>query len=266
MRHLIKRLKLRSFPCKRESRVNDWVPATGSPRRERRGVPLAATRGGESDANACREAPMPPWLYPLLLPAYAAALGFGYLCGSIPFGLILTRLAGTADIRAIGSGNIGATNVLRTGRKGLAAATLIGDALKGTLAVLLVYYYYGGEYRYFAHELALPTAAGAFLGHLFPVWLGFRGGKGVATYIGLLIGLAWPAAVAFCLIWLAVAALTRYSSLAGLLAAAAMPLVLWFMHDQQTALLFVLLTMLVWIMHRANLARLLDGTEPKLGR
>jgi hypothetical protein len=127
---------------------------------------------------------MPPWLYPSLLPAYAAALVFGYLCGSIPFGLILTRLAGTADIRAIGSGNIGATNVLRTGRKGLAAATLIGDALKGTLAVLLVYYYYGGEYRYFAHELALPAAAGAFLGHLFPVWLGFRGGKGVATYIG----------------------------------------------------------------------------------
>src|SRR6266481_5867641 len=147
---------------------------------------------------------MPPWLYPSLLPAYAAALAFGYLCGSIPFGLILTRLAGTADIRTIGSGNIGATNVLRTGRKGLAAATLIGDALKGTLAVLLVYYYYGGEYRYFAHELALPAAAGAFLGHLFPVWLGFRGGKRVATYIGLLLALAWPGAIAFCLIWLPV--------------------------------------------------------------
>ncbi len=136
---------------------------------------------------------MPPWLYPSLLPAYAAALAFGYLCGSIPFGLILTRLAGTADIRAIGSGNIGATNVLRTGRKGLAAATLIGDALKGTLAVLLVYYYYGGEYRYFAHELALPAAAGAFLGHLFPVWLGFRGGKGVATYIGPRLRRSLPA-------------------------------------------------------------------------
>src|SRR6266849_636074 len=133
---------------------------------------------------------MPPWLYPSLLPAYAAALAFGYLCGSIPFGLILTRLAGTPDIRAIGSGNIGATNVLRTGRKELAAATLIGDALKGTLAVLAVEHISG-------RELALLAALGAFLGHLFPVWLGFKGGKGVATYIGLLIALAWPAAIAF---------------------------------------------------------------------
>ena len=208
---------------------------------------------------------MPPWLYPSLLPAYAAALVFGYLCGSIPFGLILTRLAGTADIRAIGSGNIGATNVLRTGRKGLAAATLIGDALKGTLAVLLVYYYYGGEYRYFAHELALPTAAGAFLGHLFPVWLGFRGGKGVATYIGLLLALAWPAAIAFCLIWLAVAALTRYSSLAALVASAATPLALWLMGDRPETVLFALLTVLLWIMHRANIARLVNGSEGKIG-
>ena len=208
---------------------------------------------------------MPPWLYPSLLPAYAAALGFGYLCGSIPFGLILTRLAGTADIRAIGSGNIGATNVLRTGRKGLAAATLIGDALKGTLAVLLVYYYYGSEYRYFAHELALPTAAGAFLGHLFPVWLGFKGGKGVATYIGLLLALAWPAAIAFCLIWLAVAALTRYSSLAALVASAATPFALWHMGDRPEAVLFALLTALLWIMHRANIARLVNGTEGKIG-
>ena len=209
---------------------------------------------------------MPPWLYPSLLPAYAAALAFGYLCGSIPFGLILTRLAGTADIRAIGSGNIGATNVLRTGRKGLAAATLIGDALKGTLAVLLVYYYYGSEYRYFAHELALPAAAGAFLGHLFPVWLGFRGGKGVATYIGLLLALAWPVAIAFCLIWLAVAALSRYSSLAGLLASVAMPPVLWLLDDHRVAVLFLGLTVVVWIKHRANIARLLAGTEPKIGR
>ena len=208
---------------------------------------------------------MPPWLYPSLLPAYAAALGFGYLCGSIPFGLILTRLAGTADIRAIGSGNIGATNVLRTGRKGLAAATLIGDALKGTLAVLLVYYYYGSEYRYFAHELALPTAAGAFLGHLFPVWLGFKGGKGVATYIGLLLALAWPAAIAFCLIWLAVAALTRYSSLAALVASAATPFALWLMGHRPEAVLFALLTVLLWIMHRANIARLVNGTEGTIG-
>src|SRR5512132_4505889 len=181
---------------------------------------------------------MPSWPDPSLLPAYAAALTFGYLCGSIPFGLILTRLAGTADIRAIGSGNIGATNVLRTGRKGLAAATLIADALKGTLAVLLAYSYYGGEYRYFAHELALPAAAGAFLGHLFPVWLGFRGGKGVATYIGLLLALAWPAAIAFAVIWVAVAVLSRYSSLAALLASATSPFVVWLMGEQPEAVLF----------------------------
>ena len=208
---------------------------------------------------------MPPWLDPSLLPAYAAALVFGYLCGSIPFGLILTRLAGTADIRAIGSGNIGATNVLRTGHKALAAATLIADALKGTFAVLLVYSYYGSEYRYFAHELALPAAAGAFLGHLFPVWLGFKGGKGVATYIGLLLALAWPAAIAFCLIWLAVAALTRYSSLAALVASAATPFALWLIGDRPETVLFALLTLLLWIMHRANIARLLNGTEGKIG-
>ncbi len=162
-----------------------------------------------------------------LLPAYAAAFAFGYLCGSIPFGLILTRLAGTTDIRSIGSGNIGATNVLRTGRRGLAAATLLGDMLKGTLAVLLIYWYFGPEFRYFARDLAVPAALGAFLGHLFPVWLGFKGGKGVATYIGILLALAWPAAIAFCLIWLAVAAITRYSSLAALVASAATPLLLW---------------------------------------
>jgi glycerol-3-phosphate acyltransferase PlsY len=202
---------------------------------------------------------------PSLWPAYAVALLFGYLCGSIPFGLILTRLGGTGDIRAIGSGNIGATNVLRTGRKGLAAATLIGDTLKGTLAVLLVYAYYGAEYRDFANELALPAAAGAFLGHLFPVWLGFRGGKGVATYIGLLLALAWPAAIAFALIWVAVALLSRYSSLAALLASAASPFVVWLMGERPEAVLFTLLTALLWIMHRANIARLISGTESKIG-
>src|SRR5260370_9715721 len=154
-----------------------------------------------------------------LLLSAAAALAFGYLCGSIPFGLILTRLAGTPDIRSLGSGNIGATNVLRTGRKGLGAATLVGDALKGTVAVLVVGQFWG-------RELALLAAPGAFLGHLFPVWLGFKGGKGVATYIGLLAALAWPAALAFGLIWLAVAALTRYSSLAAPIASAATPLLL----------------------------------------
>jgi glycerol-3-phosphate acyltransferase PlsY len=201
-----------------------------------------------------------------LLPAYAAAFAFGYLCGSIPFGLILTRLAGTPDLRSIGSGNIGATNVLRTGRKGLAAATLVGDALKGTVAVLLVYWYYGAEYQYFARDLAIPTALGAFLGHLFPVWLGFKGGKGVATYIGLLLAMAWPVAIAFGLIWLALAALTRYSSLAALAASAATPLTLWVLGYRPEAALFGALTVLLWIMHRANIARLIRGTEGKIGK
>jgi glycerol-3-phosphate acyltransferase PlsY len=189
----------------------------------------------------------------------AAALAFGYLCGSIPFGLILTRLAGTADIRSIGSGNIGATNVLRTGRKGLAAATLLGDALKGTLAVLVVEHFWG-------RELALLAAAGAFLGHLFPVWLGFKGGKGVATYIGLLLAVAWPVALVFCVTWLVVAALTRYSSLAALIASAATPVLLWRFGMATEAALFALLTLLTWIMHRANIARLMQGTEGKIGK
>ena len=137
---------------------------------------------------------------------YAGAFVFGYLCGSIPFGVLLTRLAGGPDLRTIGSGNIGATNVLRSGRKGLAAATLIGDMLKATFAVLVTQHFLGRDF-------AIVAAAGAFLGHLFPVWLGFRGGKGVATYIGILLGLAWPAAIVFCVVWLAVAAVTRYSSL-----------------------------------------------------
>lgn len=203
---------------------------------------------------------------PSLFPAYAAALAFGYLCGSIPFGLILTRLAGTQDIRSIGSGNIGATNVLRTGHKGLAAATLLGDTFKGAAAVLLVYAYYGPDYRYFGHELAIPAALGAFLGHLFPVWLGFKGGKGVATYIGVLFALAWPAGIAFCLIWLAVAALTRYSSLAALTASLATPFVLLLLGRQPEAALFTLLTVLIFIMHRANIARLITRTEGKIGK
>jgi glycerol-3-phosphate acyltransferase PlsY len=189
------------------------------------------------------------WLFAFLL---------GYLLGSIPFGLILTRFAGTADIRTIGSGNIGATNVLRTGRKGLAAATLLGDMLKGTVAVLLAKAF-GGE------SAALAAALGAFLGHLFPVWLGFKGGKGVATYIGLLLALAWSAALAFCLLWLAVAALTRYSSLAALAASAVTPPFLWYLGHPQQAWLFLLLSLLLWFMHRANLARLIGGTEGKIG-
>ena len=194
-----------------------------------------------------------------LLVSSVAAFGFGYLCGSIPFGLLLTKLAGTQDIRTIGSGNIGATNVLRTGRKGLAAATLIVDALKGTLAVVIVRHFAGDD-------AALVAALGAFLGHLFPAWLGFRGGKGVATYIGILFGLAWMAAIAFCLIWLAVALLTRYSSLAALVASAVTPMVFWFLGDPKMTLLFTVLTVLLWIMHRQNIARLMAGTEGKIGK
>ncbi len=186
------------------------------------------------------------------------ALAFGYLCGSIPFGLILTRFAGTQDLRSVGSGNIGATNVLRTGRKGLAAATLIGDMLKGTVAVIA------------AGQIAGPDAAivagfGAFLGHLFPIWLKFKGGKGVATYIGVLLGLFWPAALAFCGVWLVVAFMSRYSSLSALLASALTPFGLYFDGHPALALLFAVLTVLLWIMHRANIRRLLNGTEGKIG-
>jgi len=182
---------------------------------------------------------------------------FGYLIGSIPFGLLLTRATGGPDIRQIGSGNIGATNVLRTGKKGLAAATLLCDALKGTLAVVAAARY--------GPEPALAAGLGAFLGHLFPVWLKFKGGKGVATYIGLLIGLYWPAAVLFCVIWLAVAAASRYSSLAALIASALTPLSLWLLNLPNTAVLFLLLTILLWVMHRANITRLLSGNEGKIG-
>jgi glycerol-3-phosphate acyltransferase PlsY len=192
------------------------------------------------------------------LPYYAAAFVFGYLCGSIPFGILLTRLAGGPDLRSVGSGNIGATNVLRTGRRGLAAATLIGDVLKGTIAVLVTRHLLG-------HDFALVAAGGAFLGHLFPVWLRFRGGKGVATYIGVLLGIAWPAAIVFCVIWLAVAAVSRYSSLAALIASAVTPVFLWWRGDATEAVVFLLLSAVLWIMHRGNIGRLLSGTESKIG-
>jgi glycerol-3-phosphate acyltransferase PlsY len=191
-----------------------------------------------------------------LLPA---AFIIGYLLGSIPFGLILTRFAGTPDLRSIGSGNIGATNVLRTGRKGLAAATLICDMLKGTLAVLIAGYY-GGP------DAAMLAALGAFLGHLFPVWLRFKGGKGVAVYIGVLIGLFWPAAVVFCVLWLATAAISRYSSLAALVASVVTPIYLWWFGHLALALLFAVLTLLLFYMHRANIARLQAGTEGRIGQ
>jgi glycerol-3-phosphate acyltransferase PlsY len=190
----------------------------------------------------------------------ALSLIFGYLCGSIPFGILLTRVAGAPNLRSVGSGNIGATNVLRTGRKGLAAATLGGDMLKGTVAVVAIGLL-GGR------EPALYAALGAFLGHLFPVWLGFKGGKGVATFIGLLLGFgAWIALLGFCVIWLGVAFASRYSSLAALIASAATPAILWAHGDRQLAALFLALAALLWIMHRANITRILNGTESKIGR
>jgi glycerol-3-phosphate acyltransferase PlsY len=188
----------------------------------------------------------------------ALAFAFGYLLGSIPFGLILMRATGGPDIRAIGSGNIGATNVLRTGKKGLAVATLVCDALKGTIAVLVAGHFAG-------YDAVLLAGLGAFLGHLFPVWLKFKGGKGVAVYIGLLIGLYWPGALIFCAIWLGVAALSHYSSLAALTASALTPLALWGLGQPSAAALFLLLSALSWIMHRANIRRLLDGSEGKIG-
>jgi acyl phosphate:glycerol-3-phosphate acyltransferase len=187
------------------------------------------------------------------------ALALGYLLGSIPFGLVLTKLAGAGDLRSIGSGNIGATNVLRTGRKGLAAATLALDALKATLAIVLAWLWFGPP-------TALAAAAGAILGHMYPVWLKFRGGKGVATYLGALIGLAWPAAVVFAIVWLAVAALTRYSSAAALTATVASPIAMAAIGEGGAALAFVALSALVWFKHSANIARLLNGSETKIGQ
>ena len=188
-----------------------------------------------------------------------AGLLLAYLIGSVPFGLLLTRLAGAGDIRSIGSGNIGATNVLRTGRKGLAAATLLLDALKGTAAVLVSGYVWGPN-------AAMLAGLGAFLGHVFPVWLKFRGGKGVAVYIGILIGLFWPAALAFCVIWLALAFALRYSSLSALTASVVTPLLFWYLGQPALAALFALMTLLLIFMHRENIKRLLAGTEGKIGQ
>jgi glycerol-3-phosphate acyltransferase PlsY len=187
------------------------------------------------------------------------ALAVGYLLGSIPFGLILTKAVGAPDVRTIGSGNIGATNVLRTGRKGLAALTLLLDALKGTAAVLIASAYAG-------YEASLFAAFGAFIGHLFPVWLKFRGGKGVATYIGLLLAVYWPVMLVFCAIWLAVAFSSRYSSLAALVASALTPLALFLFGQPGPATLFFAFTVLLWFMHRANIGRLLSGTEGRIGK
>lgn len=188
-----------------------------------------------------------------------AAAVIGYLLGSIPFGLLLTRAAGLGDVRQIGSGNIGATNVLRTGNKKLAAATLLCDAFKGTAAVLIANALWG-------YEASLVAGFFAFLGHLFPVWLGFKGGKGVATYIGVLLGAAPLMMLLFAAIWLITAFVTKYSSLSALVAMLVIPIVLWILGPEKTALLVTALSIISWYMHRENIKRLLAGTESKIGK
>ena len=198
---------------------------------------------------------MPP---DLATPAALGGLALGYALGSISFGLILTKFAGLGDVRAIGSGNIGATNVLRTGRKGLAAATLLGDALKGTVAVLLA--------KNLGEGAALAAGLGAFLGHLFPIWLGFKGGKGVATFIGVLLAFNAAALGFFAAIWLGLAFALKYSSLAALAASAATPLALWALGAPTQALLFLILAVLLWWKHAPNIRRLANGTEGRIGQ
>lgn len=186
------------------------------------------------------------------------AFGLGYLLGSIPFGLLLTRAAGLGDVREIGSGNIGATNVLRTGNKGLAAATLLLDGLKGTVAVLIANYWFG-------QIPAMLAGLGAFLGHLYPVWLKFRGGKGVATYIGVLLALSWKAGLIFIAIWLQVAIILRYSSLAALIASAATPIAIALMGQYELAIVAAIMSLFIFWKHRANIRRLSTGEEPQIG-
>ena len=197
------------------------------------------------------------------MPAFLLALVLGYLIGSIPSGVLVTRFAGAADPRGVGSGNIGATNVLRTGRKDLAAITLLADALKGTVAVLLSMHAGLGPTPL---VLGLCAATGAFLGHLFPVFLRFHGGKGVATFLGCLAALAWPAALAFAVVWSAAVAVTRYSSVGALLASAATPVVLLLLGRPASAALFLGLAILLWLKHSANIGRLAAGTESKVGQ
>lgn len=196
-------------------------------------------------------------------PYTIAALVLGYLLGSIPFGLVLTRAAGLGDVRDIGSGNIGATNVLRTGNKGIAALTLLLDLLKGTAAVLIGHAI--GALGGVAILASLVAGLAAFIGHTYPVWLGFKGGKGVATYIGILLGLNWPGALAFCSVWLLVAILSRYSSLSAIVAAIVTPIWLLTVGDYATAILAALLSVLLIFKHRANIHRLVAGEEPRIG-
>ena len=190
--------------------------------------------------------------------AIIASVLIGYLLGSIPFGVLLTRFFGAGDLRQIGSGNIGATNVLRTGRKGLAAATLLGDMLKGTVAVLVVATLVGSDFT-------LLAGLTAFFGHLFPVWLRFKGGKGVATYLGVTLALVWPAALGFAALWLLTAFISRYSSLSALVASLVSPLISLYLYGLPIAVTLYFMTVVLWWMHRANIARLLNGTEGRIG-
>ncbi len=192
------------------------------------------------------------------MPYYGAALIVGYLLGSIPFGLIITRFAGLGDIRDIGSGNIGATNALRTGNKWVAGATFLGDMGKGAAAVLLA--------RQFGPDLAIIAAFGALVGHLFPVWLRFKGGKGISTYIGILLALAWPVGLLFCATWLVVAVIFRMSSLSALVASLLSPVYFVWVDQWQMVELSVVLVILVFYAHRENIQRLLSGTEPRIGQ
>ncbi|MET0748195.1 MAG: glycerol-3-phosphate 1-O-acyltransferase PlsY [Rhizobium sp.] len=194
----------------------------------------------------------------ITLPYALAALAIGYLLGSIPFGLVLTRMAGLGDVRSIGSGNIGATNVLRTGNKTLAGATFLLDALKGTAAVLVCGALFGPE-------AGILAGFAAFIGHLFPVWIGFKGGKGVATYIGILLGLAPLMALLFAVLWIAIAYFSRYSSLSALVATLVIPVALWILGPEKTAAVMTLMTAITWWKHSANISRLMSGTESKIG-
>lgn len=189
----------------------------------------------------------------------------GYVLGSIPFGLLLTKYAGLGDVRNIGSGNIGATNVLRTGNKALAAATLACDMLKGTAAVLIAARFMYYEWPFTAGLGSMVAGLGAFIGHIFPVWLKFKGGKGVATFLGVLLGLVWQAALAAAAVWVVVAVLSRYSSLSALAATAASPVILYFLGYPPVAVLFLIIAVIVWWKHSENISRLISGKESKIG-
>jgi len=199
-----------------------------------------------------------PINWSIAAPYLLTALAFGYLLGSIPFGLIFTRFAGMGDVRTIGSGNIGATNVLRTGNKQIAFATLLGDVLKGTAAVLIA--------KQWGPDTALCAGFGAFLGHCFPVWLGFKGGKGVATYMGILAGFSLTGMVIFAICWLSTAYVSRYSSLAALSASIIVPIALFFLGYRQWAELFAILSLLLIFRHRQNITRLMRREETKIGQ